>query len=277
MRRVFNYARELGTSVNGDFVTFLSETEQRVKIWNKKQVKALLDAVASESPEILPLVMYLVNTGCRRGEALALKWEHVDLKRRLISIEPNDEWQPKNGKPRDVSISDAMLPFLKAPRLSKVWVFPSRSGERYAHWPKLQFDRARKKAGLIGGPHHLRHVYASNFLQKQPDLKLLAEVLGHSDTAVTRLYTHLMPEHLKRAKNAVNIPSPIGPRATRQRAEARVSALASRAGSAPRRRTRPPETLEAVVVGTDTTASSGAARRPSTAAVGESPPSAAVA
>jgi hypothetical protein len=42
-----------------------------------------------------------------------------------------------------------------------------------------------------------------------PDLFLLARVLGHSDTRVTKLYSHLLPEHLARARNAVRFAPPV--------------------------------------------------------------------
>jgi len=88
-------------------------------------------------------------------------------------------------------------------------VFSTRDGNRCAFWPKLQFDRARKAAGLKGGPHTLRHTFASHFLKQVPDLFLLARVLGHSDTRVTKLYAHVLPEHLARARNAVRFGPPV--------------------------------------------------------------------
>jgi hypothetical protein len=83
--------------------------------------------------------------------------------------------------------------------------------EHYAYWPKRGFDEARKAAKLEGGPHTLRHTYASHFLASTPDLFLLARVLGHSDTRVTRLYAHLLPDHLARARDAVSLAPKIGP------------------------------------------------------------------
>jgi integrase len=79
------------------------------------------------------------------------------------------------------------------------------------------FDEARVESGelvrllvflannLRGGPHTCRHTYASHFLQAVPDLHQLAGILGHSQTRVTELYTHLLPGHLDRARNAVNL------------------------------------------------------------------------
>ena len=46
-----------------------------------------------------------------------------------------------------------------------------------------------------GGPHQLRHFYASVLLAGGVDIKALSEYLGHHDPAMTlRIYAHLMPE-----------------------------------------------------------------------------------
>jgi site-specific recombinase XerD len=90
-----------------------------------------------------------------------------------------------------VPFGDAVAKVLreqKARQLCNVSVFPSsRTRRGYASWPKLTFSRIANKAGLKGGPHTLRHTYASHFLQTQPDLFLLAEVLGHSSTKTTKI------------------------------------------------------------------------------------------
>ena len=65
--------------------------------------------------------------------------------------------------------------------------------------------KVMNEAGLTGGPHQLRHTFASHFLHETRDLKLLAEVMGHSHERVTELYAHLLPGHLDRARNAVNL------------------------------------------------------------------------
>ena len=105
----------------------------------------------------------------------------------------------------------------RLPRRSERWVFPAATGERWAYWPQLQFDRARRAAGLQGGPHTLRHTFASLFLARCPDLPLLGQLLGHTDSRVTRLYAHLLPDHLERARNVVRfaVPSIGAPRRER--------------------------------------------------------------
>jgi integrase len=181
---------------------------RRVRAWSDDEIERLFVAVSRETPELLRLVAFLVNTGCRKGEALACEWSWVDTKRRLIEIPVNDVWRPKSGKARDVPISSALVPMLTAAKAHERWVFPASHGERFEQFPEEQWRRARDAAGLTGGVHQLRHTYASHFLQAVPDLFLLGRVLGHTTQRVTELYSHLLPGHLDRAKDAVAI----GPR-----------------------------------------------------------------
>jgi len=179
--------------------------------WNDEEMARLFKTTAELDVELLPILTFIANTGCRNGEALALEWKQVDLESGHIRFWPSDYWQPKSNRAREVPIGEALLPWLQAPRQHPRWVFPSRRGGRYAYWLKSRWEAVRKGAGLSGGVHQLRHTYASHFLRTKPDLVLLAEVLGHSDVAVTKLYQHMLPDHLARARNVVNFVMPVSP------------------------------------------------------------------
>jgi integrase len=62
-----------------------------------------------------------------------------------------------------------------------------------------------KGAKVRDGPHTCRHTFALHFVAVVLDLRQLAGIVGHSQTRVTELYTHLLPGHLGRARNAVNL------------------------------------------------------------------------
>ena len=221
LRKVLLFARdERGIVLVPPRMKFFPEAEQRPKVWTADEVNRLFDACAKTAPAMLPILVFLANTGARRGEALALTWDRIDLKRGLIKIwsaevndddEPNTNWEPKNRKPREVPIGDRLLPWLAGERASPIWVFPSSAGDRFAYWPENQFQRIQRLAKLTGGVHTLRHTYASHFLQTEPDLFLLAQILGHSHTRVTELYSHLLPDHLERGRNAVSFAPEVGP------------------------------------------------------------------
>lgn len=204
-----------------------------VKFYTREEVGFILTACAAIAAEFLPLVTFLFETGARKSEALNLGWPNVLFDQRVVRIwsevDDDDDRDAEEylvkSREREVPLSDNLVTILKAQKLrgfSREWVFPVRQnntgntkGERYAHFPKHTWNRvllratelAREKnpkaREIKGGPHRARHTYASHFLERRPDLFLLGKVLGHSHSAVTELYGHLLPEHMAEARNVV--------------------------------------------------------------------------
>lgn len=214
LRAILNYATATGYPAACPKMQRLAvRGKPRVAFLTATELGKLFAEARAESPELVRLLVFLANTGCRKGEALACEWEWIDLDAAMIRIPSNALWQPKSGKPREIPMSDACRAVLLGPRASERWVFPKAGGERYVDFPKDAFWAARNRAKLKGGPHTLRHTFASHFLQAVPDLFLLAQVLGHSHGRVTELYSHLLPDHLARARNAVNLGPSLQPMA----------------------------------------------------------------
>lgn len=220
--RVLNFAaHERDLPVRVPKFKRLSEAgQEKVTAYTDDEIDRLLVQLEKLSMPLVPVVLFILNTGARRGEALAMKSDNVDLGRRVFRIwsyrktdprtgEVTEQWTSKNGKSREVPISEAMIPYLTKERLANEWLFPSpETGSRYAHWPQRMFDRARDAAGIKGGVHKLRHTFASRFLAAKPDMFLLARILGHSYTQVTERYSHLQPGHLDNARDVVSIAMP---------------------------------------------------------------------
>jgi integrase len=232
LRAVLSYARDLGYPAPMPKVKALPvRTRRHAEAWSDAEIERLLAAVTDRYPAILPMVVFLLNTGCRKGEALALQWENVDMATGVIGIAPSEEWQPKNGKARQVPISPALRPWLAFIERRTGYVFPNRSSKPYASWPKKQFDDAVAKAGLKGGPHRLRHTYATKFLAARPDLFLLGQILGHSHSRVTELYGHLVPDQIAAAGKVVQFAADIGPAALHAKVVWLKSEVGKRASS----------------------------------------------
>lgn len=206
LRTVFDYAERLGIAVPKlKWKSLPVIGKGRVLVWTRDEVEALFHAARNVVPEIVPVLVFLLNTGCRKGEAIACEWSWIDFERDMIRIPANEFWSPKSGKPREVPMGDAVRAALAGPRKHPRWVFPNAWGRRFQDFPHAAFWVARDAAKLRGGPHTTRHTFASHFLAAVPDLQLLAEVMGQSLTKVTELYVHLLPGHLERARNVVNL------------------------------------------------------------------------
>lgn len=209
LRTILNFAREQGIDLTpAKFRKLPVRGHGRVRVWTPAQIQTLFASSTVEAPELLPILVFLANTGCRKGEAIACEWSWVDLEGDMLRIPSNEVWQPKNGMPREVPLSTSLRALLEGERRHETYVFPNRLDARYACFPEDLFRRTRDAAKLKGGPHTLRHSFASAFLARRPDMFLLAQVLGHSHERVTELYSHLLPEHLSQARNAVDFAPP---------------------------------------------------------------------
>jgi integrase/recombinase XerD len=107
-------------------------------------------------------------------------------------------------------------------------MFLSRSGkplERIALW--MIVEKYGRRSGLLKSvsPHTLRHCFASHLLGGGADLRVVQELLGHSDINTTQIYTHVDQTRLK------SVHAKFHPRGTRARArDAHHAALAAISG-----------------------------------------------
>ena len=155
----------------------------------------------------------------RRGELLALRWSDIDFdRRRLLVLHSVDflagygyvEGKPKTAAGRRViSLPAFLLEMLKHHQVQQLalrkasdhWedhdlVFPNLRGG-YLHPNHLgeKFRRLLMEAGLPHIHFHdLRHSAASILLCMGVNVKVIQELLGHSDISITlRTYSHLLP------------------------------------------------------------------------------------
>jgi integrase len=183
----------------------VKQTVRRVRAWSSVEVRRLLSASARVDPDFVPMLVFLLNTGCRKGEAIAAPWSWVDPRRRALCVGAYERWAPKSKRPREIPLSAALERTLRSLPRSTRWIFPNVHGERYREFPQKRFTAVTLAAGLKGGPHTCRHTFASMFLAAGGTLYDLSAILGHSATRTTELYAHLLPGHLERARNAVNV------------------------------------------------------------------------
>jgi integrase len=155
--------------------------------------------LAACEPEWRPLVLVLLRTGLRIGEALALTWGDVDLKAGTIRVRATrwagQEYAPKSGRGRTVPLTHETLAELKRLPGRKGYVFAHEDGRPFTHSEvKAVVPRACKRArGPRVTAHGLRHTYASRLVMREVPLAVVKELLGHADLTMVARYAHLAP------------------------------------------------------------------------------------
>ena len=144
------------------------------------------------------LITFLIYTGCRKGEALNLKWENVDLNNNVIAIKGT-----KTKYDRYIPISKPLKEILINIEKKSEYVFTDKDGKKLNDF-RRSFHTALKNAGLKDMHiHDLRHVFASKMVMGGTSLYITGELLGHRTTQMTKRYSHLVPETLKKAVDDV--------------------------------------------------------------------------
>jgi integrase len=165
------------------------------------------------------LVMVMIDTGFRLGEALHLGQRSVKRKRWL---EPGsgklmeatflglERYVTKNDKPRDIPATDRILraiPTLNELARNGRW-FPwdQGSGGPWYMWSNIRDDMAAKGFDVSDVKQHtFRHTCATRLAEGGMDLVSLRDWLGHSDIKITAdRYIHLMSTHLYKGVAILN-------------------------------------------------------------------------
>ena len=192
-------------------------------------VKNILDIADTERDPLFPCLHLIAYTGLRRGEALALRWQDINLDTGTISVarslsrsvEQGLIFQPPktNSGRRVIDVDEQTVRVLRIHQGEQLLlktslgdgyhdedlVFPNPLGgplnpmaltrcyKKYAK--RLGFTKARI--------HDLRHFHASVMLQSGQTLLLVGKRLGHASIATTGdIYGHLLPGWQKEAADA---------------------------------------------------------------------------
>ncbi len=128
-----------------------------------------------EDPFALAAIRFLLFTGCRKNEALAMQWSWIDLERKVVNLPDS-----KTGAKPILLPAPALQLLNDLPRIKdNVHVFPSQRAK--THFVGLQrvWDRIRKAAELADVRlHDLRHSFASVGAARGDSLYIVGKLLG---------------------------------------------------------------------------------------------------
>jgi integrase/recombinase XerD len=176
------------------------------KVLGRAQVDALIATPNPKSPMFardVAILELLYASGLRASELCDLKTRDVNLQVGVVRV--LGKGRKERLVPLGRAATEAITRYLtdcrpKLERSPSDRLFLSRTGkpmERIALW--MLVEKHARKSGILKNvsPHTLRHCFASHLLVGGADLRVVQELLGHSDIQTTQIYTHVDQSRLK--------------------------------------------------------------------------------
>ena len=216
-------ARVLRWGNNRGFVPVMPEMptlEKPPKHPRDYSQEELQEIFASLPETTRPILLFILETGCRPSEACKLRWEHVDLEAGLCVIERH-KIVKRTGEPRMIALTPAARAILEASPKRDGYVFLNRLKQPFKPGG-LRTTLQRCTNGKYRSVYSLRHTRAQTILDNGGSLEDVAAILGNSVTTAT-VYAKIRAERARRVASALL--SPLQPKhdadSTRRNADGR--------------------------------------------------------
>ena len=210
LRGFFKWATSSGILEKNPAATLEQpKTPQRLpKVVSVKEIDEMLHNNLTPLEHVMMELLY--SCGLRVSELVNLKLNDIDLSSKYIRC------FGKGSKERIIPIGEqakAMLQeyfptrdlLVKKYNLTTKNLLIKDNGHFVTRQDVYNFIHAQGK--LIHkniSPHTLRHSFATHLLENGADLRVVQELLGHSDVSTTQLYTHISKKRLKEVYFAIN-------------------------------------------------------------------------
>ncbi len=192
---------------NTDFLVELPRPKKENKlpdVLSQEEVLGILCSIKNPKHKALMLIVY--SSGLRVGEVVRLKITDIDSKRMLIHVR-----DAKGRKDRYTMLSKQALIYLRSyfkVFRPEIWLFPGDKEESHLSERTAQriFENACQKSGIIKkvSIHSLRHSFATHLLEEGTDLRYIQELLGHSSSKTTEIYTHVSKRDITKIQSPLD-------------------------------------------------------------------------
>ena len=210
LRGFFKWATSSGILEKNPAATLEQpKTPQRLpKVVSVKEIDEMLHNNLTPLEHVMMELLY--SCGLRVSELVNLKLNDIDLSSKYVRC------FGKGSKERIIPIGEqakAMLKeyfptrdlLIKKYNLTTKNLLIKDNGHFATRQDVYNFIHAQGK--LIHkniSPHTLRHSFATHLLENGADLRVVQELLGHSDVSTTQLYTHISKKRLKEVYFSIN-------------------------------------------------------------------------
>jgi integrase len=173
------------------------------------KLEEIVRVIEALPPHLKPLVRFLAETGCRKGEALNLTWDCIDVINGTVTIRSRDGWTPKTAQSeRCIPLSPSLVEVIRSLPTTGRYVFAGPNPEkpignfRKALRRAVQEANIRRNGELVHiTPQTLRKAHATWQAMRGVNESVLQDLLGHARGSRTtkKFYVHATEEAKRRA------------------------------------------------------------------------------
>lgn len=192
----------------GDKIKRPKVRERKIECFSIREQRKIENAVLTSRKHKYFGVLLCLYTGLRIGEVVALKWNDIDLKKGMLSVNKTcydtpdglvfDDPKTVHSR-RIIPLPRQIMPILREKRkTSKSDFVVSEKGKPVSVRSfQRSFELLLKRHRIEHrGFHSLRHTFATRALESGMDVKTLSEILGHKNPSITlSRYAHSLMEH----------------------------------------------------------------------------------
>lgn len=186
------------------------KSAKKIKVLTVKQQQKLVEYCKKNEKDFI--FIFLLATGLRIGEALALTWNDINFKKQTLYVKHTlirvgNKYEVKEGAKTEYG--ERLVPFtqkigsplleIKSKSKSDL-VFPSKKNS-YESIRNIQ-NRLKRICEYLDlpafSPHALRHTFATRLIETGVNVKVISQLLGHADIKITlNIYAHALEDTLQ--------------------------------------------------------------------------------
>ncbi len=165
------------------------EGRGRMRWLTQKEAKRLLELLPAHTAAAAE---FSLHTGLRENNVARLKWEQVDMKRKVLAVP-----MTKNSEPLGIPLNSTAMAILRERQgKHRRYVFTYK-GKPVSRFNTRAWRTALKNAGIADFRwHDLRHTWASWMAQSGVPIDALQQLGGWKTISMVQRYRHMQPEHL---------------------------------------------------------------------------------
>lgn len=172
-------------------------------VLSKDEIRRMLNAI--QNPKHKLLVEFLYSSGLRVSECVGMKIDDLDISEKMGKVRHG-----KGNKERYFILSDSLLQHL-SDYLSKrkdisQFIFSTKGRPITTRQAQRIVNETARKANIKKRVfcHALRSSFATHLLEAGTDIRVIQELLGHSNLSTTQIYTKVSTQQLKKVKSPLD-------------------------------------------------------------------------